>query len=75
MTDESVTINPASFEMPKGILFEDAVIIDDQDDHLVLTLRVPKDVIWKNRPLLSALVEMSAPTWSPAEPEDDLANA
>jgi hypothetical protein len=59
--------------------WEDACIIDDQESHVVMTLRVPKEVIRKNLPLLRALAEMSgAPLWSteppawsqPAEPED-----
>jgi hypothetical protein len=64
--------NPAAFVLPAGILQQDSSIIDDQHDHLVLTLRVPKEMVRKNRPLLQALVEMSA---SPAaDPENgDLA--
>jgi hypothetical protein len=61
-------INPAAFVLPTGILQQDFDIIDEQDDHLVLTLRVPKEVIRKYQPLLQALMEMSAS--SPvAEPE------
>jgi hypothetical protein len=61
--------NPAGFVLPAGILRQDFDMIDDQENHIVLTVRIPKEVIRKNQLLLHALMEMSAPTWSPAEPE------
>ncbi|MDR3486424.1 MAG: hypothetical protein P4M05_16135 [Bradyrhizobium sp.] len=36
---------------------QDLAILDDQDNHLVLTLRVPKEFIRENRWMLSALSE------------------
>jgi len=36
-------------------LRQDSVILDDQDNHLVLTLRVPKEFIRENHWMLSAL--------------------
>jgi hypothetical protein len=58
--------------LPTAILKEDACIIDGQDDHVVLTVRVPLDLIRDNHPLLMALCEIAKPR-PPAEPEGDLA--
>jgi hypothetical protein len=38
-------------------LQQDLAILDDQDNHLVLTLRVPKEFIRESRWMLSALSE------------------
>jgi hypothetical protein len=62
--------NPTAFVLPVGLLQQDADIIDDQENHIVLTLRLPKEVIRSNRALLRALAEMAA------QPEKgDLADA
>jgi hypothetical protein len=39
-------------------LRRDSVILDDQDDHLVLTLRVPKELIRENFCMLGALSDV-----------------
>ena len=56
------------FVIPSEILRQDSVIIDDQDHHLVLTLRVPKQLIRSNLPLLMALAEYAggSATWPTA---------
>jgi hypothetical protein len=57
---EEFTIDPrVAFVLPTGILNVDADIIDDQENHIVLTLRVSKEMIRSNRALLSALIEMA----------------
>lgn len=48
------------FILPWGILQEAAEIIDDQENHIVITLRIPKEVIRNYQPLLRALIEMAA---------------
>jgi hypothetical protein len=40
----------------------DGCIIEEQHDHLVIALRVPKELISANLPLLAALAELSAPS-------------
>jgi hypothetical protein len=52
--------NPSAFILPAGILQRDSSIIDEQADHLVVMLRIPKDVIRNNAPLLRALMEIAA---------------
>ena len=52
--------HPASDELrvlPVAALHVDSVILDDQPDHLVLTLRIPKAVIRNNIPLLTGLID------------------
>jgi hypothetical protein len=49
---KAVAINPSAFVLPKGILTEDACIIDEQENHVVLTVRVPLDLIRDNQALL-----------------------
>jgi hypothetical protein len=44
-------------ETKAAALRQDVAIFDDQDEHLVLTLRVPKESIRKNIGILSALSE------------------
>ena len=44
--------------LPAGVLQQDACIIDEQAEHLVLTLRVPKAKILSNHLLLMALSEV-----------------
>jgi cold shock protein len=41
--------------LPVAALQLDSVILDDQDDHLVLTIRLPKEAIRKNLNMLMAL--------------------
>jgi hypothetical protein len=62
--------NPAAFVLPTGILQHDAVIIDEQENHIVMTVRLPIDLIREKRALLTALLEISKPT-PPAEPDLD----
>ncbi len=45
--------------VPAGALQQDLCIIDEQADHLVLTLRVPKASIKANHAMLLALSETS----------------
>ena len=65
-------LNAATIVLPKGILQQDMEIIDEQESHIVLTLRVPIDWIRKNHAMLMALSEIvkSRPL---VEPEGDLA--
>ena len=44
-------------DIPIGVLTADACIIEEQPDHIVLAIRVPRAVIGQNLPLLSALSE------------------
>lgn len=44
-----------AFTMSTAVLREDACIIDEQDGHLVLTLRISKETILRNHGLLAAL--------------------
>jgi hypothetical protein len=46
--------------LPVAALQQDSLILDDQEDHLVLTLRVPKEVIRNNLAVLLALSETCA---------------
>lgn len=50
----------AEFVMPAGILQQDAVIIAEQEDHIVMTVRLSIDLIRDNRPLLMALSEIAS---------------
>jgi len=43
--------------LPVQAFQQDSVILDNQDDHVVLTVRVPKAVIRDNIPLLMGLAE------------------
>jgi hypothetical protein len=45
--------------LPVAALQMDSVILDTQEDHIVLTIRVPKAVIRDNIPLLMGLAERS----------------
>jgi hypothetical protein len=60
MADE---LNPATtasiFSMPAAILKQDAVVIDEQENHIVMTLRLPIDVIRDNLTTLTALSEIA----------------
>jgi hypothetical protein len=61
---------PGIITLPAAILQEDAVVIDEQEDHIVMTLRVPLDLIRDNHPLLMALSEIATgKRMVPAEPE------
>jgi hypothetical protein len=53
-------LNPAAIVLPTGILQQDFDIIDEQENHIVLTVRVPIDLIRDNRALLMALLEIAA---------------
>jgi hypothetical protein len=44
-------------EAKAAALQQDLAILDDQDNHLVMTLRVPKEFIRKNIGMLNALSE------------------
>jgi len=59
-----------AFVLPTGILQQDFNIIDEQEDHIVLTVRVPLDLIRDNRPLLMALLQIAEKPRPPAEPEE-----
>jgi hypothetical protein len=48
-------LNAAAIVLPTGILQQDFDIIDEQEDHVVLTVRVPLDLIRDNHALLMAL--------------------
>jgi hypothetical protein len=52
-------LNPAAIMLPKGILQQDFDIIDDQENHIVLTVRVPKNLIRDNQRLWQALSEIA----------------
>jgi hypothetical protein len=52
--------NSSTFILPLALLQEDCNIIDEQGDHIVLTLRVPKEWIRKNHAVLMALSETCA---------------
>ena len=73
MTDEikaaAFDKGPVSFMLPTGILQQDMDIIDEQENHIVLTLRVPIDWIRKNHAMLMALSEI-VKSRPPAEPEE-----
>jgi hypothetical protein len=42
----------------------DSCIIEEQDDHLVLAIRIPKATIVANLPVLAALAERCGAVWS-----------
>jgi hypothetical protein len=48
--------------LPAGVLRPDFCIIDEQPDHLVLTVRVPKATILKHHLMLLALSEAVSET-------------
>jgi hypothetical protein len=48
-----------TFVLPTAILQEDACVIDEQENHIVLTVRVPLDLIRNNHPVLMALSEIA----------------
>jgi hypothetical protein len=52
-------LNPAIITLPAAILQQDAVVIDEQENHVVLTVRVPIDVIRDNQTTLMALIEIA----------------
>jgi hypothetical protein len=61
------------FMLPTGILKEDAAIIDEQEYHVVLTVRLPIDAIRDNHAMLMALSEIATrQTDAPAEDDPDL---
>jgi hypothetical protein len=51
--------NNSTFILPRALLEQDCDIIDDQDEHIVLTLRLLKQMIRDNRRLLMGLAERS----------------
>jgi hypothetical protein len=56
--------------LPAAILQQDFEIIDEQENHVVLTVRVPLDLIRNNQPSLMALVEIATgKRMVPVEPE------
>jgi hypothetical protein len=70
--DIPMDIPGVRFVLPCGVLKEDVCIIDEQEHHVVLTVRVPLDLIRNKHALWQVLSEMAKPT-PPAEPEGDLA--
>jgi hypothetical protein len=77
MADELNTATAAidkssgGFMLPTAILQQDAVVIDEQENHIVMTLRLPIDVIRDNHTTLMALIEIATgKRMAPAEPED-----
>jgi len=69
---EAAIANGVAFVLPTGILQQDFDIIDEQENHIVLTVRVPLDLIRDNRALWMALLEMAERPTAPAEPDGDL---
>jgi hypothetical protein len=69
--DQSPVVNPRNFPLqphpesdelrllPVAALHVDSFILDDQPDHVVLTIRVPKEVVRNNIHLLMGLAEES----------------
>jgi hypothetical protein len=55
-----------AFGLPLDLLQQDVDIIDDQAEHIVLTLRIPKATILKNHGLLMALSEAACSGTVPA---------
>jgi hypothetical protein len=49
----------------------DAMIIEEQDDHMVFAVRVPKGVIAANVPFIAAAVERTGPLDTPFSPAAD----
>jgi hypothetical protein len=47
------------FMLPRAALQVDSVILDNQEDHVVVTLRIPKAVVRDNLQLLMGLCDMS----------------
>jgi len=68
---EAAIANGVAFVLPTGILQRDFDIIDEQDDHVVLTVRVPLDLIRDNHALWKALSEIAAKPRAPADPDID----
>jgi hypothetical protein len=56
---KSIDLEKPSFVLPTGILQQDFDIIDEQENHIVLTVRVPIDLIRDNNALLMALIEIA----------------
>jgi hypothetical protein len=54
-------MNKASAGLKSGQLTVDACVIDDQPEHIVLAVRVPKDTIAANIPLMAYLADQSGP--------------
>src|SRR4029077_5062347 len=52
-------LNPTTIFLPAAILQQDAVVIDEQENHVVMTLRLPIDVIRDNQTTLMALIEIA----------------
>lgn len=50
----------------QSLLATDGRIVDEDDTHAVIALRIPKSLIERNLPLLSALAELT--TRRPARP-------
>ena len=58
---ESIDREKSTYFLPTGILQQDAVVIDEQENHIVLTVRVPLNLIRDNHALLMALSEIAKP--------------
>lgn len=49
----------ATFTLPAAVLRQDAVVIDEQENHIVMTMRLPIDLIRNNHTTLMALSEIA----------------
>jgi hypothetical protein len=70
---ESIDREKSTYFLPTGILQQDAVVIDEQENHIVLTVRLPIDLIRNNHTTLMALSEIATGS-SPmpqSEPDDN----
>jgi hypothetical protein len=69
-SDQYTAIEPSIITLPAAILLQDTVMIDEQENHVVLTLRLPIDLIRDNHATLMALCEIATGKSMPlAEPE------
>jgi hypothetical protein len=62
MAKAEIRRHPASDELrvlPVQVLQQDSVILDEQEDHVVITLRVPKEWVRNNLQLLMGLADRS----------------
>jgi hypothetical protein len=76
MTESIDREKSSTFFLPTTVLQQDAVIIDEQESHIVLTVRLPIDWIRDNQTTLRALIEIATgKRMVPAEPDDDDAPA
>jgi hypothetical protein len=55
-------VNMPGVLLPRDVLQQDGCIIDNQQDHIVMTVRLPKSMIRENYRLLVALTEAAGGT-------------